>query len=117
MPDIRKARNASANTQGTGQPEMDGGPLGPQQSAPSMDIGLTQQAKLDMESDVRQVAIRPCRGCDFETATPSENVLPTSLYPHPEWSVLDSESSVMGSLLALNTHLMSYERERLRRAS
>lgn len=113
MPRIEKARNASAEIQGRGPSEIHGVPSGSQWAPASMEIGSTRKGQLDMELPVRQTPPFPCRGCDYAAPTPSGNVLPVSL--HPEWSALDTESSVMGSLLALNAHLVFYER--LRQAS
>lgn len=113
MPRIREARNASAQTQGAGPSEIHGEPSRLRQVPTSVDNEATQNWKLDTELPDRRVTTLPCRGCDCEAPASFESVLPVSL--HPEWSALDSESSVMGSLLTLNAHLVSYER--LRRAS
>jgi hypothetical protein len=75
-----------------------------------MGSGTAQQAKLDGEISVSYVAAVSCRDWHSEAALPLQGVLLDPLHPRPEWSALDSEASVMGSLLALNAHLMFYDR-------
>ena len=115
MPKIRKARKASVKTQGAGPSETQGAPSGLQQLLPSMGIGTARQAKMDVEFLISHVAALTHRKCHLGAAIPLEIVSLDPLRPHPEWTALDTEASVMGSLIALNAHLMSYER--LRRAS
>jgi len=105
MPKIRKARNASAKTQLVEPSETQGEPSGLQQTPPPVGICAARKAKLGEEF----------LDCHFEAALPMKIVSLDSLHPRPEWSALDSGASVMGSLIALNAHLMFYER--LRRAS
>jgi len=115
MPKIRKARNASAKTQLVEPSETQGEPSGLQQTPPPVGICAARKAKLGEEFLDSHVATLTHRDCHFEAALPMKIVSLDSLHPRPEWSALDSGASVMGSLIALNAHLMFYER--LRRAS
>ena len=107
MPKIRKARNASAKTQLVEPSETQGEPSGLQQTPPPVGICAARKAKLGEEFLDSHVATLTHRDCHFEAALPMKIVSLDSL--------LDSGASVMGSLIALNAHLMFYER--LRRAS
>jgi hypothetical protein len=48
----------------------------------------------------------------FEVGMRAQEVLLDSWDPYTAWSALDSAESVMGSLVALNTRLVSYETQR-----
>jgi hypothetical protein len=48
----------------------------------------------------------------FEVWMRAQEVLADSWHPHSDWSALDTEESVLGSLRALNSHLVFYEERR-----
>jgi len=56
-----------------------------------------------------EVAPPPARTDQFEARTRIRKGLTNSFHPEPDWSSLDSEESVMGSLVALNARLKYFE--------
>jgi len=56
-----------------------------------------------------EVAAPTGRTDQFEAGVQTREVLLTSFHPEPDWSSRDSEESVMGSLVALNSRLKFYE--------
>lgn len=110
MPGIQKEQNASAKTQRTTPSEARCAREDSPDEPPTSGTVLVRRECSDEESRACQIASLPSVGTRSEATGRFEKTLSAPLCPHPEWAALDSESSVMGSLLALNAQLMWYER-------
>ena len=71
--------------------------------------GAAVQLKLEGELLLGEVAASIPGSGHFEIWMLAKESLLDSWHPNQEWSSLDSNESVMGSLVALNVHLASYE--------
>ena len=111
MPNILKVLDVSDQTQEVVLSERHGGRLRLKSPLP-ISPGSAVQLKLEGELLLGEVTASMPRCDDFEVVMEAREVLFDSWHLHPEWNTLDSEKSVMGSLLALNARLELIEEER-----
>jgi hypothetical protein len=70
------------------------------------------QLRLEGELLLGEATASIPRNGHFEVWMRAQEVLADSWHPHSDWSALDTEESVLGSLRALNSHLVFYEERR-----
>ena len=74
--------------------------------------GTAVQLKLEGELLLGEIAASIPQVGYFEVGMQAQGVLLDSWRPHPDWGTVDTEDSVMGSLVALNARLEFHEEER-----
>ena len=111
MPHNLKVLDGSARTHDVVLLERRGRKLLLQSPTP-INPGTLTQLKLEGELLFGEVVVSTPRSSHFEIGMEARETLPDSWHPHPDWETLDSEESVMGSLLAMNARLMFHENQR-----
>ncbi|MEO8592010.1 MAG: hypothetical protein ABI759_01700 [Candidatus Solibacter sp.] len=84
------------------------------ESPTHLTVDTAVQLRIDGDTLLGEVTASIPRNGHFVLAVRAREVLPGSWHPHPDWSALDTEESVCGSLAALNSHLVFYEKQRTR---
>lgn len=74
------------------------------------------QLRLDHELLLGEVTDSRPKNSHFEVRMQAQESLADSWNLHSEWNAMDTEESVMGSLVALNAHLAFYEHRRRTRS-
>ena len=74
--------------------------------------GAAVQLQLEGEQLLGEIAASIPGTGHFEIWMLAQESLLDSWHPNQEWNGLDSNESVMGSLVALDLHLVSYEKQR-----
>lgn len=109
MPNILKVLGGSLQTQEVVLLERNGRRLRLQSPSP-IAPGSAVQLKLEEELLLGEIIASTPRGGHFEVGMEAQGVLHDSWRPDPEWSALDSEESVIGSLVTLNECLLFHEK-------
>jgi len=109
MPNVLKVLGGSLQTQEVVLLERNGRRLRLQSPSP-IAPGSAVQLKLEEELLLGEIIASTPRGGDFEIGIEAQEVLHDSWRPDSEWSALDSEESVIGSLVTLNACLLLHEK-------